>query len=55
LTKGVGIRARPDSRAFVDSIDPAPVGCAEVIHGHPVPGLHKSSDPESGRHRGPGQ
>ncbi len=27
-------------RAITDSFDPAPVGCATVKHGHPVPGLH---------------
>ena len=30
--------------AFVDPFDPAPVGCAEVIFGHPVPGLGKTGE-----------
>jgi Ca2+-binding RTX toxin-like protein len=42
--RGGGIRARPNGEAFVDKFDPAPVGCAEVIFGHPVPGLGKTGE-----------
>jgi Ca2+-binding RTX toxin-like protein len=42
--RGGGIRARPHGDAFVDKFDPAPVGCAEVIFGHPVPGLGKTGE-----------
>jgi Ca2+-binding RTX toxin-like protein len=31
---------RPEGRALVDAIDPAPTNCAVVKHGTPVPGLH---------------
>jgi Ca2+-binding RTX toxin-like protein len=31
---------RPEGRALIDGIDPAPVQCATVVHGTPVPGLH---------------
>jgi Ca2+-binding RTX toxin-like protein len=31
---------RPEGRALLDPIDPAPTQCATVVHGHPVPGLH---------------
>ncbi|HEX3737264.1 MAG TPA: calcium-binding protein [Solirubrobacterales bacterium] len=31
---------RPEGRALIDSIDPAPFNCATVVHGHPVPGLN---------------
>ncbi len=31
---------RPEGRALIDSIDPAPFNCAAVVHGTPVPGLH---------------
>ncbi len=33
-------RHRPEGRALVDAGDPAPVDCAKVKHGTPVPGLH---------------
>jgi Ca2+-binding RTX toxin-like protein len=45
--KGPGIKARAGGRsghAFIDSFDPAPVGCAEVTVGHPVPGLGKTGE-----------
>jgi Ca2+-binding RTX toxin-like protein len=31
---------RPEGRALLDPIDPAPLQCAAVVHGTPVPGLH---------------
>jgi Ca2+-binding RTX toxin-like protein len=31
---------RPEGRALLDPIDPAPSQCAAVAHGTPVPGLH---------------
>jgi Ca2+-binding RTX toxin-like protein len=31
---------RPEGRALMDSIDPAPTQCAKEVHGTPVPGLH---------------
>jgi Ca2+-binding RTX toxin-like protein len=31
---------RPEGRALEDAIDPAPIQCAKVVHGTPVPGLH---------------
>jgi Ca2+-binding RTX toxin-like protein len=31
---------RPEGRALLDSIDPAPLQCAKEVHGTPVPGLH---------------
>ncbi len=31
---------RPEGRALVDPIDPAPLQCATVVQGHPVPGLN---------------
>jgi Ca2+-binding RTX toxin-like protein len=37
-------RASPDSRAFIDSFDPRPVGCAETTVGHPVKGLGKTQE-----------
>jgi Ca2+-binding RTX toxin-like protein len=42
--RGSGIRARSGGAAFVDAFDPAPVGCAEVVFGHPVPGLGKTGE-----------
>ena len=33
-------RNAPAGRALTDSIDPAPVDCATVVHGVPVPGLN---------------
>jgi Ca2+-binding RTX toxin-like protein len=32
-------RGKGGSLALIDSFDPAPIGCAEVNFGHPVPGL----------------
>jgi Ca2+-binding RTX toxin-like protein len=51
VLKGGAIRARlgGDSRAFVDSFDPAPVGCGEVTHGNPIAGLHKTQDHQPGK------
>jgi Ca2+-binding RTX toxin-like protein len=37
--KGKPPHGRPTGRAITDSFDPAPVECAAVKHGHPVPGL----------------
>jgi Ca2+-binding RTX toxin-like protein len=31
---------RPEGRALLDSIDPAPLQCAKEVQGTPVPGLH---------------
>ncbi|HEY2054454.1 MAG TPA: calcium-binding protein [Solirubrobacterales bacterium] len=31
---------RPEGRALLDTIDPAPINCAVTKHGTPVPGLH---------------
>ena len=31
---------RPEGRALIDPIDPAPLQCANVVQGHPVPGLN---------------
>jgi Ca2+-binding RTX toxin-like protein len=31
---------RPEGRALIDPIDPAPFNCATVVHGTPVPGLN---------------
>src|SRR6185312_14659895 len=31
---------RPEGRALLDPIDPAPLQCAKEVHGRPVPGLH---------------
>jgi Ca2+-binding RTX toxin-like protein len=31
---------RPEGRALIDTIDPAPFNCLNVVHGTPVPGLH---------------
>jgi Ca2+-binding RTX toxin-like protein len=31
---------RPEGRALLDTIDPAPIQCAAVVHGTPVPGLN---------------
>jgi Ca2+-binding RTX toxin-like protein len=36
--------ATAGSRALIDPIDPAPVGCADVVYGHPVPGLGKTGE-----------
>ena len=33
------LRAKGGSLALIYSFDPAPLGCAEVNYGHPVPGL----------------
>jgi Ca2+-binding RTX toxin-like protein len=33
-------KGRPEGRALLDPIDPAPTQCATVVQGHPVPGLH---------------
>jgi Ca2+-binding RTX toxin-like protein len=33
-------KGRPEGRALLDPIDPAPVQCATVVQGTPVPGLH---------------
>jgi Ca2+-binding RTX toxin-like protein len=30
----------PEGRALIDPQDPAPINCAAVVHGHPVPGLN---------------
>ena len=45
--QGIGEpRHRPglSGHAFIDTFDPAPVGCAEVTYGHPVPGLGKTGE-----------
>ena len=49
IVKGATISAA-SGRAFVDPVDPQPVGCGEVIYGHPVDGLHKSAG--AGPHHG---
>ena len=36
----IAATGRPEGRALLDSIDPAPLQCAAVSHGTPVPGLH---------------
>ncbi len=36
-----GSKGYPSGRAIVDPIDPAPLYCKTVEHGHPVAGLHK--------------
>ncbi len=36
---GSAARANGASLALTDTFDPAPIGCAEVTYGHPVPGL----------------
>ncbi len=36
---GKPVRGKSTGRALTDSFDPAPVKCATVKHGHPVPGL----------------
>ncbi len=44
--RGATIRRRggAEGHAFLDTFDPAPVGCAEVTYGHPVPGLGKTEE-----------
>jgi Ca2+-binding RTX toxin-like protein len=38
--KPIPATGRPEGRALIDSIDPTPIQCAAVVHGHPVPGLN---------------
>lgn len=44
IVRGAGIRPRPSGSAFVDRFDPAPIECADVTYGHPVPGLGKTGE-----------
>jgi Ca2+-binding RTX toxin-like protein len=49
--KGSNLSGRPglSGRAFVDAVDPQPVGCGEVTKGTPITGLHKTQDHEPGK------
>jgi hypothetical protein len=38
--KPIPATGRPEGRALLDAVDPAPFNCAKVVHGTPVPGLH---------------